>query len=168
MNNVLNPDPRAAVTLRGISIPLTSDVGGAFITDCSRNRERIMSDAQICEKYGISFDALTEIGQNPAVRLAVNAEHERRVRNGDAAKEAAAKLFADAPEVLGRIMNDTHSSPKHKIEAIKELRATANTGPEKSDADVDRVVITINLGGDEKLVFGPFKPNEPKEHIDVE
>jgi|SRR5215831_6918605 len=168
-NTVLNPNPDAVVILRGVSIPLASDIGGAFIADCARNRERIFSDSQICEKYGISFDAWAEIAQNKAVRLAVNAEHERRIRNGDAARESAAKLFAEAPSELGKILH-SDASPRHKIEAARELRATANVGNEKSSDDVDRVRITINLGNDEKLVVdsGPLPPKQAKEALDVE
>jgi len=160
------------VVLRGISIPLSSDVGGAFIADCSRNRERLFSDNQICEKYGLTMNAWAEIAQNKAVRLAVNTEHERRIRNGDAAREAAAKLFAEAPEVLGNILHDKHASPRHRIEAARELRATANTGAEKTGDTADRVVITINLGADHKLVFdkqiAPLMPDEAKENLDAE
>ena len=160
------------VVLRGISIPLASDVGGAFIADCSRNRERLVSDNQICEKYGLSLNAWAEIAQNKAVRHAVNAEHERRIRNGDAAKEAAAKLFAEAPEVLGSILHNEHASPRHRIEAARELRATANTGAERTDNTSDRVVITINLGADEKLVFdkriAPLTPDEARENLDAD
>ena len=171
-NNVINPNPDAVVILRGISIPLASDIGGAFIADCSRNRERLVSDNQICEKYGLSLNAWAEIAKNKAVRLAVNAEHERRILNGDAAREAAAKLFAEAPEVLGNILHDKHASPRHRIEAARELRATANTGAEKTDDTADRVVVTINLGADHKLVFdkqiAPLMPDEAKENLDAE
>ena len=167
-----NPNDDAVVMLRGVSIPLASDVGGAFIADCSRNRERLVSDNQICEKYGLSLNAWAEIAQNKAVRLAVNAEHERRIRNGDAAKEAAAKLFAEAPTVLGNIMNDPHSSPRHRIEAARELRATANTGAERTGNTSDRFIITINLGSDEKLKINkriaPLTPDEAKEGFDVD
>src|SRR6516164_1410081 len=121
---VLNPHPSATVVLRGISIPLSSDIGGAFIADCARNRERIFSDQLICEKYGLEPEALKEIGANPAVRLAVNTEHERRLLNGDAARESAAKIFADAPLVLGQILNNEQASPRHRIAAIQELRQT--------------------------------------------
>src|SRR5262245_53304460 len=140
------------VILRGVSVPLNSDVGAALITDLARNKERLFSDAQVIEKYDITPDAWTEITQSKAVRLAVNAEHERRMLNGIAAQESAAKIFTEAPEVLGSILRDNKASPRHRIEASKELRATANVGAEKSDADVDRVHIVINLGGDEKLV----------------
>jgi len=172
MNANITKSDDAVVILRGISIPLASDIGGAFITDCSRNRERLVSDNQICEKYGLSLNAWAEIAQNKAVRLAVNAEHERRIFNGDAAKEAAAKLFAEAPEVLGNILHDKHASPRHRIEAARELRATANTGAEKTGDTADRVVITINLGADQKLVFdkqvAPLTPDEARENLDVE
>jgi len=162
----------AVVTLRGIPVPLTSDVGGAFISDASRNRERLFSDQRLCEKYGLSYEAWAEIAQNKAFRLAVDAEHERRVFNGDAAKEAAAKLFAEAPLVLGEILNDKSASARHRIEAAKELRATAATGAEKPGDASDRYVITINLGNDQKLVFdkriAPLTPEEAKEGFDAE
>src|SRR5262249_52039073 len=153
--NAITPNPPNddVVILRGVSIPLASDLGGAFITDCSRNRERLVSDNQICEKYGLTSNTWAEIAQNKALRLAINAQHERRIRNGDAAREAAAKLFAEAPEVLGNILHNEHASPRHRIEAARELRATANTGAESTGNTSDRFIITINLGADQKLVF---------------
>src|SRR5262245_25673378 len=94
-------DDEATIVLRGVIVPLTSDVGGAFVSDASRNRERLLSDQRLTEKYGLTMSAWAGIAKNSAFRLAVDAEHERRIRNGDAAKEAAAKVFAEAPEVLG-------------------------------------------------------------------
>jgi hypothetical protein len=162
----------ASVILRGVSIPLASDVGGAFITDCSRNRERLFSDQQICEKYGLTMNAWAEIAQKQAVRLAVNAEHERRTFNGDAAREAAAKFFTKAPEVLDTILQDQRASPRHRIEAARELRATANTGAERTSNTSDRFIITIDLGEDKKLEINkriaPLTPEEAKENFDAE
>src|SRR5215468_1539214 len=74
--HVVKPDN--AVTLRGVRVPLTSDVGGAFIQDCARNRERIFSDAQLQEKYDIAPSDWTDIIKNKALRLAINSECERR------------------------------------------------------------------------------------------
>lgn len=164
-------DENAVVTLRGISVPLASDVGGAFICDASRNKERLLSDQRIIEKYGLSMDAWTEIAKNQAFRLAVDAEHERRVFNGDAAKEAAAKLFAEAPTVLGEILNNKQASPKHRIDAARELRATANVGADKAGDDADRFHIVINLGGDKVVIdkpVAPLTPEEAKEQLDAE
>src|SRR5262249_40546480 len=70
--------PDDAITLRGIRVPLNSDVGAAFVADLARNKERLLSDDRVIEKYDITPDNWTEITQSKAVRLAVNAEHERR------------------------------------------------------------------------------------------
>jgi hypothetical protein len=160
------PTPKpdnTSITLRGVRVPLASDVGGAFVSDASRNKERLLSDQRLIEKYGLSMDAWKEIATIPAFKLAVAAEFERRVYNGDAARESAAKIFSEAPTVLGEILNDKQASPKHRIDAAKELRATANTGAEKAGNDADRFIITINLG-DDKLVFDKLRaPLTPEE-----
>jgi len=69
------------------------------------------------EKYSLSPDYWNGLAQNKTLRLKINAEHERRVRNGTAAQESAAKIFAEAPEVLGNILQDKSASPRHRIEA---------------------------------------------------
>src|SRR5262245_54527861 len=153
--------PVDAVTLRGVRVPLSSDTGCAFVTDLARNKERLFSDQRVCEKYDITETDWTEITQSKAIRLAVNAEHERRMLNGDSARESAAKIFTEAPEVLGSILRDNKASPRHRIEASKELRATARAGDERPSVETDRVIVTINLGNapEDKLVFdcGPLK-----------
>src|SRR5262245_40295573 len=166
----VKPKPDDAVTLRGVSVPLNSDVGGALITDLARNKERLFSDAQVIEKYDITPNDWTAITQSKAIRLLVNAEHERRMLNNDAAREAAAKFFTQAPSVLNGILQDPKAPPRQRIEASKELRATARAGDEKPGAEPDRVIITINLGNDEKLVVesGPLPPKRMKEAADGE
>src|SRR5262245_12702570 len=62
------PKSDDAVTLRGVRVPLTSDVGSAFVADCARNRERIFSDQQIQEKYDIPETDWTEITKNKPLR----------------------------------------------------------------------------------------------------
>jgi hypothetical protein len=169
--SVAKHDNTTSVILRGVRVPLDSNVGWAFVTDLARNKERLFSDQQVCEKYDITPDDWTEIRQSKAIRLAVNAEHERRMLNGTAAQESAAKIFTEAPEVLGSILRDNKASPRHRIEASKELRATARAGDEKTGPDTDRVIIRINLGADVKpLVIdsGPLPPKQPKEATDGE
>jgi hypothetical protein len=158
------------VTLRGVAVPLNSDIGNAFIVDLSRNKERLFSDQQIGEKYDITSSDWTAITQNKALRLLVNAEHERRMLNGTAAQEAAAKIFTESPEVMGSILRDARASPRHRIEASKELRATAHSGDEKLGADTERVIVTINLGNapEDKLVFDCGHPKQTKEALDAE
>jgi len=158
------PKSDDTVTLRGVRVSLKSDVGAGLITDLSRNKERLFSDQQVCEKYGITPNDWTAITQSKAIRLAVNAEHERRMLNNDASREAAAKEFTKAPAVLGGILEDQKANPRHRIEAAKELRATARSGDEKAGDNAERVVVTINLGSapEDKFVFdcGPSKQNK--------
>jgi hypothetical protein len=156
------------VVLRGVSVPLNSDVGGALVTDLARNKERLVNDTEIIEKYDITSDAWAEITQSKAIRLAVNAEHERRTLRGIEAQEAAAKIFMNSPTVMGEILNDKSASPRHRIEASKELRVTAHSGNEKPGADTERVIVTINLGADEKLVFDCGPPKQTRESPDAE
>ena len=164
------PKRDETVTLRGVRVPLASDVGYAFVTDCAPNRERLFSDEQIREKYDISPDAWVEIAKNKSLRLAINSESERRMLNGTAAQEAAAKIFTEAPEVLGSILRDNQASPRHRIEASKELRTVARSSDEKTGTDTDRVIVTINLGNapEDKLVFDCGVPKQAKEASDAE
>jgi hypothetical protein len=168
--NYLQTRSAETLVLRGVSVPLNSDIGGAFVTDASRNRERLFSDQRLMEKYGLTMAGWKEIAKNEAFLLAVAAEVERRTYNGDSAREAAAKQFTEAPQVLGNILRNEHASPRHRIEAAKELRATANTGNERAGDTADRVIVTINLGGDEKLVVdsGPLPPKQAKDALDAE
>src|SRR5262249_35264745 len=62
------PDEKTII-LRGVRVPLASDVGGAFVTDCARNRERLFSDDQLQEKYDIRPADWTEIIKNKPLRL---------------------------------------------------------------------------------------------------
>jgi hypothetical protein len=165
MTNSVNCSNDGVVVLRGTPVPLKSDVGGAFVSDCSRNWEKLLSNNQICEKYGLTTEAWQQLGANNALVLAVRAEHERRIRNGTAAQEAAAKQFATAPTILGDIMRNEDASPRHRIEAARELRQTAiGTGSENTRSDsAERFTITINLGADEKIVVdaGKIAPHAP-------
>ena len=89
---------------------------------------------------------------------------------GTAAQESAAKIFTESPEVMGSILRDNQASPRHRIEASKELRATARFDDEKPGADAERVIITINLGNapEDKLVFDCGVPKQAKEAADAE
>ena len=169
--SIPKPDNNTTVILRGIQVALNSDIGGAFVADCCRNRERIFSDDRLREKYEIGSDAdWTEIINNKALRLAIAAESERRMLNGTAAQESAAKIFTEAPEVLGSILRDQKANPRHRIEASKELRTTARVGDEKAGDIPDRVIVTINLGNapEDKLVFDCGPPRQTTEAPDAE
>ena len=129
-------------------IDLNTDLGRAFVVDATRAGEGLITDGELQEKYEISDKDWRVIAKDKVVGKAIRNESERRVRNGTAAREAAAKHFVKAPAVLNTIMTDADSNPRHKIEAIKELRATANGGSEKGPAPGELFSIVINLGSD--------------------
>jgi hypothetical protein len=100
---------------------------------------------------------------NEPLQNAIERQKERRIRSGEAAREKAQHLFVNAPGVLSNILNDGNASPRHRIEAARELRQTAAVGPEDAaPAASERFSIVINLGGDEKVIIDqPRKPIEP-------
>jgi hypothetical protein len=157
------------IILRGVPIAITSDLGSAFVTDCARNREKIFSDARLQEKYAIDPSDWDAIVKNKTLRLAINAECERRMLGGIAAQETAAKIFTESPEAMGSILRDNHASPRARVAASQELRATARVGDGPDDIK-DHVTVTINLGNapEDKLVFDCGPPKQTKEATDGE
>jgi hypothetical protein len=128
------------------SVDITSDVGRQFVTDCTRAAEGLITDKELAEKYELSPADWQNITKDVALGRAIRAERERRVHNGAAVREAAAKHFVKAPGILDGIMSDAYSNPRHKIEAIRELRQTAIGDNTDRPAEADRFIITINLG----------------------
>lgn len=118
-----------------------------FITDCARYAEGLLSEQDVKKKHHFDDDTWARLGEDDALVEAIEAEKERRIRNGETARERAQKLYAQAPDVLGGIMHDDGASPRHRIESARELRQIAANGPEAAPAS-DRFQIIINLGGD--------------------
>ena len=118
-----------------------------FITDCARYADGLLSEQDVKKKYRFDDDTWARLGDNDALVEAIEAEKIKRIRDGSTKRERAQKLVAQAPGVLGDIMLDANTSPKHRIDASKTLDAFAANGPENAPA-ADRFVITINLGGD--------------------
>ena len=148
-------------------IDLNTELGRAFIVDATRAAEGVISDSELAAKYELSPAELRNIAKDQAVGKAIRAERELRLRSGRAARELAAKAFVRAPAVLDGIMSDASSNPRHKIEAIKELRATANLGNEGHAAAAgEKFMIVINLGADsvERFEFD----HTPKKAVDLE
>jgi hypothetical protein len=163
-----NPLDREAgnVVLRGVTIALDTDLGEEFVTDCSRNIEGLLSDAEIKSRWGLSDAAWDSLAANAPLLAAVRRLRDRRILNGDAAKEAARRHFAQAPAILNRILEDEQVSPRHRVEAARELRQVATSG-EPANAQRDTVKIIINIG-EEKLVFEKEPLRDPERSDDGE
>ena len=121
------------VVLRGETISLDTEIGRAFISDCARFTEGVLAETDVKRKWGLSDEAWQGLEQNAAVLEAVKRERERRVMDGVAAAEAARWQFVKAPSVLGVILSSDEVSPRHRIEAARELRAIAS-----ADGGADR------------------------------
>ena len=141
------------VTLRGQRVPLDGALGQAFTVDCSRNTEGLMTDADIKAKWGLSDEAWSALAQNLPLLEAVREERDRRITSGLATVEAAHQHLAKAPGILGGILSNDDVSPRHRIEAARELRAIASVDDTGLSKSTETFSLTINLGADEKLVF---------------
>ena len=153
----------SSVVLRGVEISLDSDVGYGFIIDCSRYLEGLLSEGQIKTKYQFTNTDWERLAENEPLVQAVHREKARRIASGTATREKAQHLFFTAPDVLDGIIHDESLSPRHRVDACRELRAVATSGSEES-TPARGVIIRIDLtaGGGEVLEFEKALTVEPK------
>jgi hypothetical protein len=133
------------IILHGTTFDLDSPAGVEFIIDCTRAGEGLLTDSDVRDKYDLSDKAWAKIAKNKALAIAIRRESERRVRAGITARERAARHFAQTPEILGTIANDAGLSPRSRIEACREIRATASDGDAGSANSGVNFVIKIDL-----------------------
>src|SRR5262249_33550447 len=132
-----------------------------FVVDCARFAEGLVSEAAMRRKYHLEEETWTALGNDEQLIERIELEKVRRVRDGSFKREKAQQLIVKGPEILDGIMSDTKANAKHRIDAAKVLDTFAANGP-RAEQEADHVLITINLGGDEKLVFDKaVKPNDP-------
>jgi hypothetical protein len=143
---------RDTVVLGGVEVELTSDAGRAFVIDCVRCAESLLTDKELTQIYEISPADWSNIANDAALGRAIRAERDRRVLNGTAAREAASRHFIKAPTILDRIMSDEGMNARHRVDAIKEMRAIAAPEKQNSQSDNGRFIIQINIG-DESHVY---------------
>ena len=88
------------ITLRSTPIDLLSDAGRQFVVDCTRAGEGLLTDSDLQSKYELSPLDWRNITKDAALMRAIQAERERRVLNGTAVREMAAKHLVKGPGVL--------------------------------------------------------------------
>ena len=144
-----------SVILRGIKIDLDTDIGAGFTLDCCRHIEDLVSAEQLKAKYRLTEEAWRQLADNEPLQQAIARAKERRIRSGEAAREKAQHLFVTAPGVLSTILHDSAASPRHRIEAARELRQTAAAGAEGATSTAERFSIRIDLtaGGNKEDVI---------------
>ena len=149
----MKPANAGSIILRDAIVLLDSDIGKAFIVDCARHTELLISEQEIKAKWGMSGEHWAELAHNVPLLQAVRSERGLRIASGATAREAACRLFATAPNILGDILSDALVSPRHRIEAAKELRAVATVGRDVASEAGEKFTITINIGEDKPRVF---------------
>jgi hypothetical protein len=155
-----------SVILRGIEIPVDSDVGHEFTVDCTRYVENLITETQVKKKYDLDDEAWQALASHDALQRAVGREKERRIHNGDAAREKAAHLLVEAVGIVGDIARDAGSPPRSRIEAARELRQVAAVGADDAPtAEKERFVIRIDFGSNKLIKNVELKPKpEVIEH----
>jgi hypothetical protein len=126
-----------------------------FLADCCRVSEGSLSEAAIKHRWRkvVSETDWATMGSNDELVEAIAREGIRRTRSGQTAREKAQLHAIKAPDILNRIMTaDDSISPRHKIEASREIRAIAATN-QNTIPTSERYQITIVLSADEKLVI---------------
>jgi hypothetical protein len=163
MNAIIDPTG-GTVALRGVVVELSSPVAQIFITDVCRHIEGGMEADQLRAKYGLLDDnAYAGLASNEPLQRAIAAELERRVRNGDCARDRAAAIFKETPKVLADIIHDPAASPRHKVESIRELRQIAAAPEAAPGANAERIHISINFGTVKVQRDVELKPVKPED-----
>jgi hypothetical protein len=167
MTNAITDPSSGTVVLRGIEVGIDSHVGAPFVVDICRHIEDLMTAEALQRKYGLSDEAAWDgLASNEPLQRAIAATKTRRIHDGSAAREHAQHLFLATPAMLGGIINDTSMSPRHRIDAARELRACAAVGPEaEATAGEERIRININFGTAKVQVDAPMKVVKPEPEV---
>jgi len=89
------------------------------------------------------------LAENEPLVQAVQREKERRTQTA-----LPHGNFLATPDVLNDIIHDANLSPRHRVDACRELRAVATSGSEESTpVRGDRFVIRIDLSAGEGEVL---------------
>jgi hypothetical protein len=162
-SNAIAGEADGSLVLRGVKVDVNSDVGHQFTIDCVRFVEGLVTEAQLRKKYALDDNGWQALADHEELQRAVGAQKERRIRTGEAAREKAAALFVEAPAVLGEIIKDNATSPRHRVDAIRELRACASGAEDTTKADKERFIIRINFGSHKvhrEIDLKPIKPEQ--------
>jgi len=139
-----------------------------FILLMAKFSEGLESETAIRKRYRLS-DADWERLNDDTLIEKIELLRAHRVRSGAAKREKAQQLIVKGPTILDSIATSPKASDKHRIDAVKALDSLADPGAQAAHDDSERVIVTINLGADQKLVFNKSVKPDPNdtEIIDV-
>jgi hypothetical protein len=135
---------QASVPVRPNTTPLIEN--HELIQDLARYCEGIVTERNVRKKHRLAESDWERLGSDEAFIETIKRCREARVRSGAVAREHAQKIFTTTPEVLNDILHGGDGiSPRHRIEAAREIRAVAATGPDAAQSSSEIFQITINL-----------------------
>jgi hypothetical protein len=140
-----------SIPVRGVMVARNSRVGHAFVEDCWRHVEGLLSDADPKGKWSPTDTELAALANNAPLLNPVRSYRERRILIGEAGRAAVQGYFAAAPIVLNRILSNEQIATRHRFEAAKELRQAAGHR-DKADIAKEKFVIHINSRPEPPLI----------------
>lgn len=151
------------VVLHGREIALDSDEGRRFVSDCTKSAEQTgaMTDADIIDRWEISTSEWEALKSNVKLGRLIREEGRRRTASGARTRAAAQHHFTKSPDILDKIQSSA-ASPRHVVEAIRELRAISSSGDESPAAASELFSIVFHLGSDIERIDKVVTPKPPQ------
>jgi hypothetical protein len=143
--------PSGTVCAGRLTIPLNTSMGSAFIKDSARFMEGLITEDEFRIRWELDQAEWDAIGDNKELLDRVRDELRQRIENGEAAREAARFAYPEIVKGLVGLAKNEMVSPRHRIEAARELRAVS--GVVQEEPMPEHVIININLGGGEVLRY---------------
>jgi hypothetical protein len=157
------PEPVGSVTLRGVTVPIDSDLGRLFVTDLARDADGIAIDLK--QKWDLSDEAIVSLETNEPLIRALRAEVDRRRWMNISAREIAQANLPAAVRTMVHMTQDRLEASARKIDASKFIKDVASAGGAAGDAGRDPVQITIitSLNGPPRVIDipAPMPADEP-------
>jgi hypothetical protein len=139
------PTSDDVVVLNNKAIALDSPEGGRLVVSCTRAAEGIIKDSDVIDEFEISIAEWESIKTNVKLGRAIRECGRQRVASGARTRDAAQHHFVKSPDILDKLQTSA-ASPRHVVEAIRELRTiSSGTGDESPAGAAERFVIRIDL-----------------------
>jgi hypothetical protein len=136
-----------------------------FLEDLARYADGTLSEVQVRRIHNLDETTWERLGKDDALVERIELRRIERTRSGQTKKELAQLHIVRGPIRLASIMDDPRANARHVVDSIKALNdLTGDTT--RAEKEMDRVVVTINLGGDTKFrVEGNARPNPDSSTI---
>jgi hypothetical protein len=165
MSNALAKINTGSVQIRGETVDLNECQ--ELISDVCRLEEDVVTADYLKVKYSVSDDDLANLATSPDLERAVILEKQRRVDNGRATSEKAARLHHEqGPAVLYSIMSDKMERAAARIAAEERLaKLKVGSGPDglgyQGPTFQINIITSNSSSGTKTITVAPSKPPLP-------